>query len=138
MTFVMQGDVLEGRRIFPHYPFRDKIEHHSMRIWDIPPQRLCRSHLLGEHRELHAIWVVLTRKKKGYSRHPETLRWKGKLAALYERHQKLVREMQDRGWRHSSCLDRRLAKGSRRQAVFIDSCQEQAKILRRKKCPCRI
>ncbi len=31
-----------------------------MRIWDIPPKLLCRNHLLGEHRELHAIWSILT------------------------------------------------------------------------------
>jgi hypothetical protein len=47
-----------------------------MRIWDIPPRALCRQHLLGEHRELHAVWAVLTQGKSGYSRHPETLRWK--------------------------------------------------------------
>ena len=27
----------------------------NMRIWDIPLDRLCRNHLLGEHNELHAI-----------------------------------------------------------------------------------
>jgi hypothetical protein len=43
-----------------------------MRIWDISPKRLCRNHLLGEHRELHAVWSVLTKGKKGYARHPET------------------------------------------------------------------
>ena len=75
-----------------------------MRIWDISPKKLCRNHLLGEHRELHAIWVVLVRHKKGYSRHPETLRWKNKLAALYARHELLVMEMTARGYRHYSSL----------------------------------
>lgn len=115
----------------------DKI-HMIMRIWDIPPQKLCRNHLLGEHRELHAIWVILTRKKKGYSRHPETLRWKGKLASLYLRHEKLVRQMRKRGYQHSSNLERRWAKGSKRQAVLIDSLKKQADILRHKKCGCRV
>jgi len=41
-----------------------------MRIWDIPPRKLCRNHLLGEHRELHAIWSILIRSKKGYLKHP--------------------------------------------------------------------
>ncbi len=54
-----------------------------MRIWDLEPERLCRQHLLGEHRELHALWVILTQDKQGFSRHPETLRWRGKLQALY-------------------------------------------------------
>jgi hypothetical protein len=57
-----------------------------MRIWDIPVEKLCRNHLLGEHRELHAMWVVITQNKKGYSKHPETIRWIGKLRALYLRH----------------------------------------------------
>jgi len=38
------------------------------------PDKLCRNHLLGEHREIHAIWAVITEKKKGYSMHPETIR----------------------------------------------------------------
>ena len=36
-----------------------------MRIWDIAAHKLCRNHLLGEHRELHAIWSILTTGKKG-------------------------------------------------------------------------
>ncbi len=43
-----------------------------MRIWDIPASKLCTKHLLGEHRELHTIWNILTQNKSGYSRHPET------------------------------------------------------------------
>src|SRR6185312_17174317 len=62
-------------------------EEAPMRVWDLPPRILCRQHLLGEHLELHAIWAVLTKGRKGYSRHPETLRWKGKLKALYKRHE---------------------------------------------------
>lgn len=50
----------------------------SMRIWDIAPKFLCQKHLLGEHRELHAIWNILTiyRGQGGYSKHPETKRWR--------------------------------------------------------------
>src|SRR5690348_6846591 len=78
-----------------------------MRVWDISPKRLCRNHLLGEHRELHAIWSVLVNGKKGYARHPETLRWRGKLKALYSRHDALVREMTVRGYTHQSPLSKR-------------------------------
>ena len=67
-----------------------------MRIWDVEPRELCRAHLLGEHRELHGLWNILTLGKTGYSRHPETLRWAGRLAALYARHEALVHEMQRR------------------------------------------
>ena len=79
-----------------------------MRIWDISPKRLCRNHLLGEHRELHAIWSVLVNGKKGYARHPETLRWRGKLRALFGRHDALVQEMAVRGYQHRSPLPKRL------------------------------
>jgi len=109
-----------------------------MRIWDIPQSKLCRQHLLGEHRELHAIWSVLTKGKKGYSRHPETLRWKGKLKALYLRHAGIVNEMERRGYKHQSTLDKRLACGRCSQADFVDSRKEQLKILKGKKCGCRI
>ena len=109
-----------------------------MRIWDIPCRKLCRNHLLGEHRELHAIWSILTKKKKGYSHHPETLRWKGKLKALYARHEALVSEMTKRGYRHLSAIPKRLAKGAGWQNVFVDPYREQIKILRRKGCDCKI
>lgn len=107
-----------------------------MRIWDIPPPKLCRQHLLGEHRELHAIWSVLVNNKKGYSRHPETLRWKGKLAALYLRHESLVSEMERRGYSHGSPLDKRLAKGRKAQTDFVDPKGRQISILRMKRCGC--
>ena len=109
-----------------------------MRIWDIPPSRLCREHLLGEHRELHAIWSILVHNKKGYSRHPETLRWRGKLAALYLRHGKLVYEMKRRGYVHKSPLDSKLAKGNKIQNAFVDSRKIQIKKLKMKKCGCRV
>ena len=109
-----------------------------MRIWDISPSRLCRNHLLGEHRELHAIWSVITQKKKGYSHHPETLRWKGKLSALYLRHEELVKEMTIRGYNHKSPLDKRKAVGESEQNVLIASRKEQIEILRNKRCSCKV
>ncbi|MFA7009113.1 MAG: pyrimidine dimer DNA glycosylase/endonuclease V [Elusimicrobiales bacterium] len=107
-----------------------------MRIWDIQPRLLCRSHLLGEHRELHCIWVVLTQGRKGYSRHPETLRWHGRLKALYLRHAKLVAEMEHRGYRHKSPLNKRLASGSSVQNKYIDPPRRQRLLLAAKKCTC--
>jgi len=109
-----------------------------MRIWDIGPEKLCRQHLLGEHRELHAIWVVLTKGKKGYSRHPEVLRWKGKLKALYLRHEKLVKEFGSRGYKHHSDLNKAAATGSRRQDELVDSYASQVRNLKGKKCSCRV
>ena len=109
-----------------------------MRIWDIAPKRLCREHLLGEHRELHAIWSVLTKDKRGYSRHPETLRWKGKLRALYLRHEKLIKEMENRNYKHKSPFLSSLASGNSVQLVYINSRKEQMRILREKKCGCKV
>jgi hypothetical protein len=109
-----------------------------MRIWDLPPRILCRQHLLGEHRELHALWVVLTERRSGYAMHPETMRWAGKLAALHSRHEKLVREMARRGYRHASPLDKRLARGVRRQRHRLISVNEQRALLVHKRCACRV
>lgn len=109
-----------------------------MRIWDIPPEILCKNHLLGEHRELHAIWSILVQRKKGYSKHPETLRWKGKLRSLYIRHEKLVEEMKNRGYKHASPLSVKLATGTKEQDEFVNSHEEQIKILKRKGCQCKV
>ena len=107
-----------------------------MRIWDIPPERLCRQHLLGEHRELHGLWNILTLGKTGYSRHPETRRWEGRLAALYRRHEALVEEMVRRGYRHGSPLDPSMATGEPAQTVFVDPIDRQYALLRGKGCGC--
>ena len=107
-----------------------------MRVWDLPPEILCRTHLLGEHRELHAVWTVLTEGKRGYSRHPETKRWMGKLSALFQRHEALVQEMRGRGYSHHSPLDPSLATGSATQDVFIDPPARQLELLRAKGCGC--
>ncbi len=109
-----------------------------MRIWDVAPTTLCRSHLLGEHRELHGLWNILTRDLRGYRAHPETRRWEGKLAALLARHEELVDEMTRRGYRHASPLDPALATGSVSQDEFIDPVERQHEILRAKPCPCPI
>jgi hypothetical protein len=107
-----------------------------MRIWDLPPSCLCRQHLLGEHREIHALWTIITEGKKGYSRHPETLRWKGKLAALHRRHEALAGEMARRAYRHRTPLDKRRATGLVRQDVRLMSPAEQAAHLISKRCGC--
>ncbi|MDP1760417.1 MAG: pyrimidine dimer DNA glycosylase/endonuclease V [Candidatus Woesebacteria bacterium] len=109
-----------------------------MRVWDIHPKHLCRKHLLGEHRELHGLWNILTKHggEGGYSKHPETKRWVGKLRALYDRHQALAHEMKDRGYNHASELDKKLATGQGGQDVFIDTIEDQKKILIEKPCDC--
>ena len=107
-----------------------------MRIWDIHPKLLCTKHLAAEHRELHGLWNILVFDKKGYRKHPETMRWEGKLAALHRRHQRLVDEMDRRGWKHLTPLDARLATGSTVQRFTIDSPARQRVLLREKTCEC--
>jgi Pyrimidine dimer DNA glycosylase len=109
-----------------------------MRIWDVAPRHLCRQHLLGEHRELHGLWNILTlhNGRGGYSAHPETKRWAGKTKALFDRHEQLVTEMERRGYQHRSPLDRAAATGLRKQNVFIDSPEEQERLLAEKSCEC--
>ena len=107
-----------------------------MRIWDIEPQLLCRKHLLGEHRELHGLWNILTQGKKGYRNHPETKRWEGKLLALYKRHEDLVIELNNRGYQHNSPLDKDLASGCGNQTQYIDALKDQKEILKSKDCLC--
>ena len=109
-----------------------------MRIWDLPPKILCRQHLLGEHRELHAIWSIITKKKSGYRRHPETMRWIGKLHALYNRHEKLVTEMTQRGYRHKSSLRKKIATGAAVQKTFVDTHRYQRQLLQNKRCSCKV
>ncbi|MCY3771298.1 MAG: pyrimidine dimer DNA glycosylase/endonuclease V [Gemmatimonadetes bacterium] len=107
-----------------------------MRIWDLPPEILCRQHLLGEHRELHGLWNVITLGKTGYREHPETKRWIGRLAALYGRHEALVAEMHRRGYRHKTPLDLRLATGSQVQELLVGALDEQYRLLCEKPCGC--
>jgi hypothetical protein len=107
-----------------------------LRIWDLDPAVLCRSHLLGEHRELHGLWNILTLDRQGYRSHPETRRWEGRLRALYLRHDALVAEMRRRGYAHASPLDPALATGSDIQDRYVDAPADQERILHDKPCPC--
>ena len=107
-----------------------------MRVWDVPPEELCRVHLLGEHRELHAVWTILTRDKAGYRHHPETKRWAGKQAALFLRHEELAGEMTRRGYLHRSDLEAELAVGNEAQTEFVDPVERQRQLLAAKPCDC--
>ncbi len=107
-----------------------------MRIWDIKTKYLCKNHLLGEHRELHAIWNIITKNKISYKNHPEVKRWRGKLKALYLRHEEEIKEMKKRGYRHKSNLNKNQAKGEEEQKLYLESISEQIKNIKDKKCSC--
>lgn len=99
-----------------------------MRIWDIHPGYLNRQSLLGEHRELHGIVAILTQNKKGYSKHPETLRWIKHGWALKQRHRLLAEEMALRGFRDQSPVRTR-SKPSAWPETFIDAPWTQLELL---------
>jgi len=102
-----------------------------MRIWDINPGYLNRQSLLGEHRELHGIVSIIRNNKKGYSRHPETIRWIGYGWAIKQRHNILAAEMNIRGYIDRSPV---LLRSNKYQwpAVFIDSPGSQLSIISKK------
>lgn len=102
-----------------------------MRIWDVHPGYLNRQSLLGEHRELHGLVSILVAGKKGYSRHPETLRWVGYGWALKQRHRALVCEMNLRGYNDRSPVRTRSQKG-KWPPVFIDEPHVQFELLKDK------
>lgn len=110
-----------------------------MRIWDLPVEVLCRQHLLGEHRELHAIWSILINDKKGYRKHPEVMRWEGKLPMLWIRHELQVKEMHARGYNHKSPLNES-PSGTPRAFMLerINTLEEQVDLLRAKGCACKV
>ena len=107
-----------------------------MRVWDVDVGLLCDRHLLGEHRELHAIWTILSEARKGYSRHPETLRWVGHLPALFARHEAQVAEMARRGFQHASPLDAALATGSAEPPPMLETVADQIARLQQRDCDC--
>lgn len=102
-----------------------------MRIWDINPGYLNRQSLLGEHRELHGMVSVIVNGKKGYSRHPETLRWIGHGWALHRRHQLLRCEMALRGYRDKTPVEPGDNPGNW-PSSYIDSPFDQFEILKQK------
>ncbi|MFO7914213.1 MAG: DUF1722 domain-containing protein [Candidatus Krumholzibacteriales bacterium] len=102
-----------------------------MRIWDINPGYLNRQSLLGEHCELHALSSIIGNCRKGYSRHPETLRWKGYGWALSRRHRLLAAEMELRNYKHRSPVSFQEKEGDW-PADYVDQPSRQFEILRAK------
>jgi len=102
-----------------------------MRIWDVSPGYLNRQSLLGEHRELHGIVSIIGKGMKGYSKHPETLRWAGYGWALQQRHRILVAEMELRGYKDSSPVVTGAREGSWPES-YVDEPFRQFRILQAK------
>lgn len=67
----------------------------------VDPKIMCRFHLLGEHRELHALAGMI---QKGIGLEGYAQRGLIEIGVIRERHEALVREMEARGYRHISPL----------------------------------
>ncbi len=102
-----------------------------MRIWDINPGYLNRQSLLGEHRELHGMVSIIVNNKKGYSRHPETLRWVDYGWALATRHKLLAAEMALRNFNERSPVKIDGNQG-RWPSTYIDTPRDQFSLLAEK------
>jgi len=70
-------------------------------MWLVNPKKLCRQHLLGEHKEVHQL-VGSLRKSRSIQGHIE----KGQIEIhnIVPRHKELVKEMIRRGYKHQSPL----------------------------------
>ena len=67
----------------------------------VDPKKLCRQHLLGEHKELHQL-VGSLRKGKSIQGHLD--RGQVEVHSIDTRHTELVNEMIARGYKHRSPL----------------------------------
>jgi pyrimidine dimer DNA glycosylase len=76
-----------------------------MRIWNLDPADPCDRHLLGELREQRAVLSIRQRTSAGYRSHPETMRWRGRLASLSARDGAQVAPMRRRGFHPASPAD---------------------------------
>ena len=104
-----------------------------MRVWDIHPGYLSTRSLLGEHAEIHALYSIISKKKSGYSMHPETRRWTGHLEFLVIRHSLIVEEMTLRGFCHNSpCPSAGSMESKIDHVSYIDLPEGQFEILRKK------
>lgn len=77
-------------------------EWELMRMWMVNPKMLCHQHLLGEHRELHAIIGSLRIKNsiQGYINNNLV-----EVQSIIQRHDTLIKEMFVRGYKHQSPIN---------------------------------
>jgi len=102
-----------------------------MRVWDLSAGYLNRQSLLGEHRELHGIYSILTQNKTGYASHPETVRWVRTLSGLAMRHRQLAVEMSLRGYVDRTPI-RVTVSRAKWPGVFVTEPADQIVLLRAK------
>ena len=95
-----------------------------MRMWMVPPEMMCKNHLLGEHLEIHMFVGAINKNKniKGY------LNGLLEFDSIESRHNELAIEMIKRGYNHNSPLPDILFKIENKK---IDVLKNIAELLRR-------
>lgn len=73
-----------------------------MRLWNVPTERMCNQHLLGEHVEMHMFSGTM---KMGKSLQGYVDKKLFDYSLYLKRHDILVREMEKRGFNHKSALN---------------------------------
>ena len=73
------------------------------RMWMISPSKMCRQHLLGEHKELHQLIGSLN---KGKSVKGHINKGQVEIHNIKSRHKELVKEMKLREIGRASCRER--------------------------------
>lgn len=74
-------------------------EYEELRMWMVNPKWMCHRHLLGEHRELHAIMGCL-RIENGVQGYIDNNLIE--ITNIIPRHEVIVKEMKVRGYKHRS------------------------------------
>lgn len=72
-----------------------------MRMWNVRPNLMCKQHLLGEHRELHALVGIVNKDTSLQGYYDNGL---VNPHEIVERHKVLKEEMEQRGHDHQSPL----------------------------------
>ena len=72
-----------------------------MRMWNVDTKLMCRKHLLGEHVEMHMFVGTINEGKNIQGYLDNELIETGN---IQKRHEKLVKEMKKRGYKHNSPL----------------------------------
>lgn len=82
------------------------LQHAMTRLWGTNPEKMCDQHLLGEHKELHQEVGTLRNHPhglaivKGHAKRKQV-----DTSLIQDRHEELVQEMENRGFKHNSPLD---------------------------------
>lgn len=105
------------------------------RMWMTDVSKMCRQHLLGEHKEIHQLMGTLKKKMRidGYIRNNCI-----EISSIVSRHDALVDEMVKRGYNHKSPIETEEQKedivsylSSEARGFKVDKESSQVEIFRR-------